>query len=88
MRAADLLARHGAVPLVFPAYPPRYNGSCEPGIRAMKARTEDLAFVRDRAGHWTADDLDHRLRRRLRSALLSHLARRTGSYRRRPCLRP
>ena len=60
----ELLTRHGVTPLVSPAYRPQYNGSCEVGVRAMKARTEDLAFVNDRSGHWTADDLDHALRAR------------------------
>ena len=58
----DLLARHAVTPLVSPPYRPQYNGSCEAGVRAMKVRTEDLAFLEDRSRHWTAEDLDHALR--------------------------
>jgi len=57
-----LLARHAVTPLVSPPYRPQYNGSCEAGVRAMKVRTEDLAFLEDRSRHWTAQDLDHALR--------------------------
>jgi integrase-like protein len=56
-----LLAWHGVTPLVSPVYRPQYNGSCEAGVKAMKIRTEDLAWLADRSRRWTSEDLAHAL---------------------------
>ena len=53
-----LLADWGVVPLRSPPVTPRYNGSCEAGIGAMKVRTHDQAARNGRAGHWTSEDTE------------------------------
>jgi hypothetical protein len=50
---ADLLAAHRVKPLVPPPCWPRYNGSGEAGIHALKDRTAARA---DHPGYWTWDD--------------------------------
>jgi transposase InsO family protein len=55
---ARLLSEHEIIHLRSPARTPRYNGSCEAGIGAMKVRTEHFAA---RAGHisqWRSADLN------------------------------
>ena len=51
------LAAHGVVALYSPPYWPRYNGSIEAGIGALKERTAARAARAGHAGVWTWDDL-------------------------------
>ena len=44
--------------LSSPAYMPRYNGSCEAGVGALKTYTHHEAARHDRPGEWTCDDLE------------------------------
>jgi len=37
---------------------PRYNGSCEAGVGALKTYTHHEAARHDRPGEWTCDDLE------------------------------
>jgi transposase InsO family protein len=53
-----LLADWGIVPLRSPPVTPRYNGSCEAGIGAMKVRTHYEAARNGCAGVWTSEDLE------------------------------
>jgi len=41
-----------------PPRTPRYNGSCEAGIGALKVRAHEIAASHDRPGHWTCDDIE------------------------------
>ena len=52
------LRRWGITPLLSPKGVPAYNGSCEAGIGSMKNRTHIEAARHDRAGRWSADDLE------------------------------
>jgi transposase InsO family protein len=52
------LQRWGVTPLLSPKGVPAYNGSCEAGIGSMKSRTHIEAARHDRAGLWSADDLE------------------------------
>ena len=54
----SLLAVWGVVPLRSPPLTPRYNGSCEAGIGAMKVRTHYQAALDGRAGNWTCEDTE------------------------------
>jgi transposase InsO family protein len=53
----DLLADHQVAHLLSPPYWPRYNGSVEAGIHALKDRTAARAARAGHPGHWTIDDL-------------------------------
>ncbi len=55
----DLCARHGVLILYSPPYTPQYNGSCEAGGGAMKARTQRIAAGAGRPTAWTSDDVEH-----------------------------
>jgi transposase InsO family protein len=52
-----LLAGHGVLGLYSPPYWPRYNGSIEAGIGALKERTASCAARCGHSGVWTVDDL-------------------------------
>jgi hypothetical protein len=52
----ELLAARGVRALYSPPYWPRYNGSVEAGIGALKDRTDARAARAGRAGWWTCDD--------------------------------
>lgn len=52
-----LLQDCGITPLFSPPYTPRYNGSIEAGIGALKVRSEAHAARHGRAGAWTLDDV-------------------------------
>lgn len=54
---AQLLAGFHVVALVSPPYMPRYNGSIEAGIGALKGRTAAHAARHGRIHTWTYDDL-------------------------------
>ena len=54
----QLLAKWGVVLLRSPPVTPRYNGSCEAGIGAMKVRTHYQAARNGRPGNWTSDDTE------------------------------
>ena len=51
-----LLQQAEVVALFSPPYVPRYNGSIEAGIGALKARTEAEAARQGRAGWWSLED--------------------------------
>lgn len=55
---AQLLARHRVLPLTSPPRTPRYNGSIEAGIGALKTRAHYEAARNDRPGHWICDDVE------------------------------
>jgi hypothetical protein len=62
--AAELQAlcrKWGVILLWSPPRKPRYNGSCESGIRWMKERTENLAMLSGRPRNWRSMDLEHAL---------------------------
>jgi len=44
--------------LPSPPYMPRYNGSCEAGVGALKIYTHHEAARHDRPGEWNSDDLE------------------------------
>ena len=54
-----LLAGHDVIPLYSPAYTPRFNGSCEAGVGAIKTRAHYEAARHGRPGHWTCDDVEN-----------------------------
>jgi len=54
----ELLGQWGVILLWSPPRTPRYNGSCESGIRWMKSRTEQVARLLGRAGAWKEEDLE------------------------------
>ena len=54
----EFLAQQGVLQLLSPPATPRYNGSCEAGIGAMKVRTQDQAAWQGRAWCWTSADLE------------------------------
>ena len=53
----EVCAKRGVKLLFSPRWTPRYNGSCESGIRWMKLRTENQAWLGGRPGSWLAEDL-------------------------------
>lgn len=53
-----LLEDWGVVPLRSPPVTPRYNGSCEAGIGAMKVRTYYQAARNGRGGNWSSEDTE------------------------------
>src|SRR5262249_37544808 len=53
----DLLHAWHVEPLFSPPYTPRYNGSIEAGIGALKQRTESHAARAGHPGAWTLDDV-------------------------------
>jgi transposase InsO family protein len=52
-----LLTSAGVIPLLSPAYTPRYNGAIEAGIGSLKTRTERHAARCGHPGEWTSDDV-------------------------------
>jgi len=58
----ELLTRWRVTRLLSPPYAPWYNGSCERGIGAMRARTAFFAERNGHPGHWTRADLDDAVR--------------------------
>jgi hypothetical protein len=54
----ELLRGSGVIPLFSPPYWPRYNGSIEAGIGAMRTRTERQAARAGRSGQWTWNDAE------------------------------
>jgi len=62
-RLAALLDHWQVVPLRSPPVTPRYNGSCEAGVGAMKTRTHYRAAEQGRPGMWTCEDLEVARRR-------------------------
>jgi transposase InsO family protein len=52
----EVLRAHGVEHLLSPPYWPRYNGSVEAGIHALKDRTAAHAARAGHAGSWTWDD--------------------------------
>lgn len=61
------LKSRGIHQLFSPPKTPRYNGSCEAGIRRLKEQTEYEAARHGRPGEWTGRDLDRA--RRVRTLL-------------------
>jgi hypothetical protein len=53
----DLMRAWTVSTLFSPPYTPRYNGSIEAGIGALKDRTEQHAARTGHPGHWTSDDV-------------------------------
>lgn len=56
-----LCRKWGVILLWSPPRKPRYNGSCESGIRWMKVRTENLAMLSGRPRNWRSMDLERAL---------------------------
>jgi hypothetical protein len=56
-RVATLLDNWCVTPLFSPPYTPRYNGSIEAGIGALKLRTDTHAARHGHSGLWTGDDV-------------------------------
>jgi transposase InsO family protein len=54
----SMLSPYGVLVLYSPAYTPRYNGSAEAGVGAMKGRTEIQAWLRGVSGSWTWEDVE------------------------------
>jgi len=60
---ATLLEDWRVIPLPSPPETPRYNGSCEAGIGALKVRTHQQAALNARPGMWTCEDVEAARRR-------------------------
>jgi transposase InsO family protein len=54
-----LLKQHDVIPLLSPAYTPRFNGSCEAGIGGIKTRAHHEAARHGRPADWTCDDVEN-----------------------------
>ncbi len=54
----DLLERERVALLLSPVYMPQYNGACEAGHGAIKARAEALARRDGTPGQWSANHLE------------------------------
>lgn len=54
-----LLEAQDVLPLYSPAYTPRFNGSCEAGVGAIKPRAHHEAARHGRPGQWTCDDVEN-----------------------------
>ena len=57
-KMAGLLEACGIVLLLSPPRTPRYNGSCEAGIGAVKTRAHHIAAAHGRPGEWICDDVE------------------------------
>jgi len=53
-----VLAAHKIVQLLSPPACPRYNGSIEAGVGAMKPRAQHESIRNNRPGEWTCDDVE------------------------------
>ena len=58
LRVQEVLARYGVLALFSPPRTPSYNGACEAGIGALKARAHALAARRGRPGYLLWDDIE------------------------------
>ena len=58
LQIQTLLEQENVTALLSPPCTPRYNGSIEAGIGAIKTRTHHIAAGRGRPEYWTCDDLE------------------------------
>lgn len=58
LQIQELLNAWQVTALLSPPHTPRYNGSIEAGIGALKTRTHHLAAGMGRPEYWTCDDLE------------------------------